>query len=180
MNETDRNRALSVLRDSHAALMARLASIDEHAWGSRAGEMAWSVGDVVEHLAATERSSGKLLLTRLGIDPIQDPARPNESDLSGRDEDVWRWVADGTQQREAPEFVRPKGRYATREEAEDALSAARSDIIRFAEATTLDLRGRAAPHPALGLIDGVQWLLFLAAHTVRHTRQIERMLARTG
>jgi len=27
-------------------------------------------------------------------------------------------------------------------------------------------------HPALGALDGYQWVLFLAAHGVRHTKQI--------
>jgi hypothetical protein len=37
---------------------------------------------------------------------------------------------------------------------------------------TVDLRGYAAPHLVMGQLDGVQWLLFAAAHTERHTRQI--------
>ena len=37
------------------------------------------------------------------------------------------------------------------------------------------LRDRFAPHPFAGMIDGYQWILFLAAHTDRHAAQIEEI-----
>jgi hypothetical protein len=36
----------------------------------------------------------------------------------------------------------------------------------------VDLRGVAVPHPVFGLLDGVQWLFFAAAHTERHRAQL--------
>ena len=35
-------------------------------------------------------------------------------------------------------------------------------------------------HPALGPLDGYQWVLFLAAHSVRHTKQILELKASAG
>jgi hypothetical protein len=32
-----------------------------------------------------------------------------------------------------------------------------------------------APHPTFGLLDGCQWLLYLAAHTERHLVQLARI-----
>jgi hypothetical protein len=48
------------------------------------------------------------------------------------------------------------------------------------ERTVVDLRGFCAPHPALGLLDGKQWLLFVAAHVERHTRQILEIKEQPG
>ena len=46
--------------------------------------------------------------------------------------------------------------------------------------TSEPLRDRFAPHPFAGMIDGYQWVLFLAAHTDRHAAQIEETLGRLG
>ena len=37
--------------------------------------------------------------------------------------------------------------------------------------------GHSVPHPALKTIDAYQWLLLLAAHSARHTAQIEEVKA---
>jgi hypothetical protein len=53
-----------------------------------------------------------------------------------------------------------------------AFDADRAVLLRYAGSTTDDLRARLAPHPIAGPIDAYQWLLFLGAHTKRHTAQI--------
>jgi hypothetical protein len=42
------------------------------------------------------------------------------------------------------------------------------------------LRDWFAPHPFAGIIDGYQWILFLAAHTDRHAEQIEATRSKLG
>jgi hypothetical protein len=36
------------------------------------------------------------------------------------------------------------------------------------------------PHPALQTIDGYQWVLLLAAHSARHTAQIDEVKGAAG
>jgi hypothetical protein len=44
-----------------------------------------------------------------------------------------------------------------------------------------DLRGHSTPHPALQRdLDAFQWVLLLAAHSARHTAQIEEVKASPG
>jgi hypothetical protein len=175
----DYSRALTALRESRDSLRAELSRIDDSGWGYRPPSGSWTVAEIVEHLAAAERSSAKLL-ARLVADPVEAPATTTDADMSAGDNLLWERVADSPTPREAPEFIRPKGRYATRAEAETALDLARDQVISLAENATVDLRRRVAPHPALGIIDGVQWLLFLAAHLKRHVRQIHRLANEAG
>jgi hypothetical protein len=51
----------------------------------------------------------------------------------------------------------------------------RAANIEFARTTQESLRGRFYPHPLVGMIDCYQWLLFLAAHTERHSAQMEEI-----
>jgi hypothetical protein len=61
-----------------------------------------------------------------------------------------------------------------------AFEASRARTLDYARNGQVDLRGHAAPHPALGVIDGYQWLLFLSAHCSRHTAQILEVKAAPG
>jgi hypothetical protein len=45
--------------------------------------------------------------------------------------------------------------------------------------STPDLRAHVVAHPALGPLDGYQWILTVAAHTERHTKQILEVKADT-
>jgi hypothetical protein len=45
-------------------------------------------------------------------------------------------------------------------------------VIEWAGNTDLDLRSCGCVHPVFGLMDGVQWLLFLYAHTERHRGEL--------
>ena len=53
-------------------------------------------------------------------------------------------------------------------------------MLDFARATDADLRALVVPHPALGELDGVQWLLFVAYHTDRHAAQLGELGAVSG
>jgi hypothetical protein len=72
---------------------------------------------------------------------------------------------------DAPGLVRPGEDAMSRSEAVAAFVAARSRTIELARTTSADLRVRFMENPALGLLDGYQWLLFVGAHTERHTAQ---------
>jgi hypothetical protein len=79
-----------------------------------------------------------------------------------------------------PAQVMPSGRWPDFEELLRQFEAARERTLRFAAVTQADLRSRAFPHPFLGPLDCYQWLLFLAAHCERHSRQVEEVKADPG
>ena len=73
---------------------------------------------------------------------------------------------------EPPHVATPTGTWTDRSVALadlDASVQAFMDDARFEEA---DPRTVGRPHPVFGLLDGHQWLLFAAAHTLRHHAQV--------
>jgi hypothetical protein len=80
----------------------------------------------------------------------------------------------------SPTFATPRPDVGLPTVLED-MRAAR-EVLRAAIATGdgLDLTLVKTPHPALGEIDLYQWVLFVAHHDVRHTKQIARVLERLG
>lgn len=165
-------------------LKEAIAAIPDDRWLMAGEADAWSPAQIVEHLALTEGSTLRLLTTR--FDAGAEPRAPaswaperSRDEISQRDADIVTRLGDLGEKRKAPEMVSPTGRFATREEAVSAFAQARGGAIAFAaQATEEELRKRVAPHPAIGPIDGIQWLLFLAFHGDRHAVQLEAIVPR--
>ncbi len=70
---------------------------------------------------------------------------------------------------QAPEPFHPTGQ--TLQKGLDRFLDGREKIAAFLQANS-DLRNYSVPHPALGPLDGYQWMLAVAGHSARHTLQI--------
>src|SRR5262245_63236982 len=80
-------------------------------------------------------------------------------------------IPDRSRKAKAPEPLVPTGRWST-PEALDHFQQSRANTIQYLQSTP-DLRGHAtAENPFQQPMDGYQWLLFIAAHSERHTKQI--------
>lgn len=156
------------LRQTGQEFTSSLAGLSPEAWRFRSAPDRWTIGETAEHIALVE-SSILRLTGKLAQHPLPEADRAAQK---ARDFMVTNAMFDRTTRRPAPESVRPTGRFSDPLQASDAFATARAAIIEWLTTTELDLRGLAMPHPALGLLDGKQWMLFAAAHCQRHTRQI--------
>src|SRR3970282_381407 len=127
---------------------------------------------IVEHLALSE----DFFLMGLIKDRVLKAPAPNEPrDLRALDDQVLALVADRNIPAKAPETVAPAGKFASPQKALQALLERRARTLEFLK-NTPDLRAHAADSP-LGKMDAYQWLLFISAHTERHTKQLLEALA---
>ena len=86
-------------------------------------------------------------------------------------------MVDRSHKAQAPEILRPTGRWATEAELTKAFEASRKANMDYIKTTNDDLRDHFFDHPVFGTLDGYQWLLLLSAHSARHTEQIEEVKA---
>jgi len=70
-----------------------------------------------------------------------------------------------------PGLREPTG-LASQEESVAAFAASMQAILDWYDTVDVDLRECARVHPAFGVFDGAQWLLFVAVHTQQHRGQI--------
>jgi hypothetical protein len=75
------------------------------------------------------------------------------------------------------DLAEPKGRFATRTEGIAALVQIHDELVAWGRGTAADLRAYGLPHPVFGVFDGVQWMLFAAAHTDNHLPQLRALRA---
>ena len=109
---------------------------------------------------------------------MTSPAAPAKRDpVKGKDEMILERVPLRSHKAQAPEFLKPTNRWATREELVAAFEKSRSATIDYVRSTNDDLRDHFGLHPTLGTLDAYQWILLISAHSERHTKQIEEVKA---
>ena len=109
---------------------------------------------------------------------MQGPPTPEKhAEVKATDEMILAKVPDRSRKVQAPEFLQPTGRFASREATTKAFEEARAKTMDYVRTTNDDLRDHFGPHPMLGTIDCYQWILLISAHSERHTKQIEEVKA---
>lgn len=136
----------------------------------------WSIAGVAEHIVATETIFEPMIQ---GILASGDDANAMpDSTLS--DDRVVSVMADRSQKYQAPEVAQPTGKFSTAEDILAAFDAQRARTIEMVESSEIDLRTVYGDHPALGTLDGAQWILFVASHADRHIDQMQQVVDHSG
>lgn len=169
----DRAAAVKYLEDTRQAFLKAIDGLTEAQWKFKAGADRWSIAEVAEHIAISEDTILGMITGKI----LQAPAPTGQRTA---DEKVIAGLTDRSQKFQAPEILKPVNKWATREELTNAFNASRDKSIEWVKTTKEDLRAHATPHPAFGSLDAHQWVLLLAAHTARHTAQIEEVKQQTG
>ena len=165
-------RQLLVLNEIHATgdgFLAALEGITEAEWDFKPAPDRWSANETAEHTTLVLQSITKMVTTTL----LTKPLPPRESAPRVTDDQIIARLFDRSTRRQAPDTTHPTGRYGGRGSTIEVFTSTREQLDAWVRRTEADLRQYGSPHPVLGTLDGVQWLLFAAAHTERHTRQIK-------
>ncbi|MCF6410385.1 DinB family protein [Pseudalkalibacillus salsuginis] len=160
---------MSVFEEGRKELMGVIDEIPEDLVHSRVSVNSWSVLEILEHLVLIEKVITKQCehLICQGVD-TETPDHPVYR--SGKRYPVV----------EAPEYVRPIGRYRSMDEAKIALQQSRNKLIQVLEDIedpTL-LERRAFSHPVFGPMKLTQWIDFIGYHERRHIDQIKEIIKR--
>jgi uncharacterized damage-inducible protein DinB len=170
----EREFALKSLQTTHDKFLQSIAGLSQKQWTFKPGPDRWSIAEVSEHITVSE--SGLLGLVQKRV--MASPAAPEKREqVKGKDEIILQKVPDRSHKAQAPEFLRPTGRWATEADLTRAFEESRKVTMDYVRTTNDDLRDHFFDHPVFGTLDGYQWLLLLSAHSERHTAQIEEVKA---
>ena len=175
LSQKDRDAAIKYLESTRAKFLASIDGVSEAQWTFKPGPDRWSIAETAEHIAVSETTILQLVTERILKSPNvpADPARATDAK-------VIEVITDRSGKAQAPEMLKPTNRWPNKEALAKEFEAARARTIDYVRTTKDDLRGHAMAHPALQSIDGYQWVLLLAAHSARHTAQIEEVKAAAG
>jgi uncharacterized damage-inducible protein DinB len=170
----ERDFALKSFQTTRDNFLKSIAGLSQKQWTFKPAPDRWSVAEVAEHITVSE--SGIFGLVQKQI--MSSPATPDKRvQVKGKDEIVLEKIPDRSHKAQAPEFLRPTGRWATEADLTKAFEDSRAATMEYIRTTNDDLRDHFFDHPVLGTLDGYQWLLLISAHSARHTAQIEEVKA---
>ncbi len=169
----ERRFLIEELKESKTGLQKSVKGITDKQLNFKADEENWTIKECLQHIALAENN-----LWNIADATLKKTPNPREkADIKVKDEDVVTLLATRDKKLQAPESFKPvKASWKTTEETLDAFKDKRMEIIKYAKTSTADMRNHVLQMP-IGNIDAYQMLLYISAHTKRHTLQIEEVKA---
>ena len=170
-SENDKTFLLNYFQETFDRLQTLTQGLSREQLHFKPAEDRWSISQCLEHIVLTERA---LLdnVKELGERPA-NPERKGEVEIT--DSDLVAGLTDRSSKAQAPESLQPEGNYKNPKRAIRDLKKERKQITALLDNNSEeDLRNRVSDS-FLGAMDLYQSFLFIAAHTARHTAQIEEV-----
>jgi len=169
VTQADKDRALAYLESTKKGVVDATKGLSDAQWNFKPAPDRWSIAEVMEHLAAAEdmiRGMDQEQVMKTPAIPPRDPA-----ELQKIDAGVMAQVPDRSHKISAPEPLRPTNRFGSPADAEKHFVESRAVTEEYLK-TTPDLRAHATDSPMGVKLDGYEWVLLIAAHSERHTKQM--------
>ena len=168
----ERKFAKEFLKDTRTDLVKTVKGLSEAQLKFKAAPDRWSVEDCMKHIAAAEMGLRQYL-----DNTLKEPATPEKrSEIKVSDDDLIKMIEDRSRKAQAPKELRPENTpFKTADEALTSFKDNRDKLIDFVKNTQEDLRNHLAALP-FGKIDAYQMVLFISAHSNRHTQQIKEVM----
>jgi hypothetical protein len=168
---------MSELHATRKLFLDAVTGLSEAQWSFKPAPEVWSVAECAEHIAVSEDALFQNVTEKI----MKTPADPSKrAEVKGREQQVLTGTVDRSQKFQAPEFLRPTHRWPDRQALIDHFKESRDRAIAYIENTQDDVHDHFGPHPAFQLLDAYQWILFISAHSNRHTLQILEVKANSS
>jgi hypothetical protein len=163
----ERAVVIDLFERSRSELEALVAATPAEAWLTKPAPEKWSVGEVVEHIVLAEEGLIGMTQGMLAGAPADDwEAIATSVPL----ESLVTQVQDRSTPRQAPEGFVPKGG-TRRDELLARYAALRAKTIDWARSVATPVKQHVADTP-VGRVNAYHMMAFIAAHNLRHNRQI--------
>ncbi len=172
---TDKARLVQHLERSRDLFLKSVEGLSEAQWSYKPAPDKWAIPECAEHIAAAEP------LIRGAVEKsLAAPAKKAMlKQQKVTDDIIVSAIVDRSKKFNAPEPLAPTNRFGSPAAAVEAFRTEREETMKIAQADK-DLRKYATQHPGFGMLDAHGWMLFLSAHTERHTLQIEEVKSMDG
>jgi len=174
LTQADRDRGVQYLEQTRDAVAASVKGLSDAQLKFKAAPDRWSVAETLEHIAKAEDFIFQNVTDKI----MKAPAGPADRDTAKIDAMVLAMIPDRSHKAQAPPPLVPTSSWTPAESLDHFLKS-RAKTIAFLESTP-DLREHAADSPLGQPLDAYEWLLFIGAHSERHTKQILEVKADPG
>jgi uncharacterized damage-inducible protein DinB len=171
MDPAERCTLVERLRASREIFLQAAGDVSDDQAAFRPAPDRWSIHEIAEHVAIAEYGMYRLI-TAL-YEPLDVPANPEHEEI------LFQRGLERPNKMDAPERVRPKGRYESLAKALQQFNENRERTIQYIGTCDDDLRMRATQH-LLGRLSCQECLMVLIAHPIRHADQVREVKQAPG
>ena len=171
LTSADREKGVAYLQQTEDGVATAVKGLSEAQLKFKPAPDRWSVAETLEHIALAE----DFIFQNINEKVMKAPAGAATRDRAKADAAVLAMVPDRSHKAQAPGPLVPSGRW-TPAETLARFEKSRAHTIEFLQSTP-DLRQHVIDSPLGQPLDAYEWLLFIGAHSARHTKQIEEVKA---
>lgn len=171
----DRKFAIDYFLKTKQRLLNDVQKLSEQQLNYKPDSTRWSVAQCIEHIALAENGLWQWCMMTLK----NDSATLIQPGKALANEQLIAAVTDRSKKAQAPEVLKPGNQFAGAKEALTVYLSRRDSTIQFLKTTQEPLETHYMQTPA-GTLNVFQGLLLLAAHSERHTLQIEEVMKSPG
>src|SRR3954464_923300 len=169
ISDSERKTAVDLLQQTEQGVIDAVAGLSDAQLNFKPAPDKWSVLECVKHIAITEQG-----LWQMTNGAIQQAANPEKrSEIKATDEQVVQMIESRAQKVKTTPTLEPQNTpYKSLDEALESFKTNRAKLIEYVKSTNDDLHNHVVTFPP-GSFDSYQMILFIGAHSNRHTQQIE-------
>lgn len=171
LSQADRDKAVQYLESTKKGVLEATKGLSAAQWNFKSAPDRWSIAECMEHIAASEDYIRGMVVEKVMV----APAAPGR-DVVKIDETILANVPDRSNKLQAPEPLKPTNRFGSPQLAIDHFVESRAKTEEFVKATP-GLRDHAGDSPVGTKWDAYEFVLLIAAHSERHTKQINEVKA---
>ena len=170
LTEKERSDAISYFKETQKSLADEIKGLSENQLKWKPADSVWNAAECVEHIALSEKN-----IFDWAMGTLKENADPSKrSQLKFDDDAIKKMISDRSRRVKTREGFIPSGQFGNAAQTLAVFNERREGLIKYVQSTEDDLRNHFAQSP-VGLMDTYQLLLFLAAHSKRHTLQIAEL-----
>lgn len=167
LTQADRDKAMQYLESTRQGVIDATKGLSPAQWNFKSAPDRWSVAECTEHIAAAEDFLRGLLVEKV----MKSPPRPAGEDVAAIDALVLSAIPDRSHKAQAPDPLKPTNRFGSPDGSLKHFLDTRAVTEDYLKNTN-DLREHAMMSPLGKNTDGYEFILFIAGHSERHTKQI--------
>lgn len=173
ITEQEKTFAIEHLTKTRDAFVNTIKDIDERQWYAKPGQGQWSIAECAEHLLLTEVYYFMPNIQKM----LSEGPDPSKMSLTaGRDGFGIAMMENRTFKVVGAPWEEAPGREIDKDNLIGTFLVKRNEVIEFVKNTQDPLRACFMEAPGLDTVDVYQFILYISAHTTRHTGQIEDIL----
>ena len=173
LSKDERRSSISLMKDTKSDVLKSVKGLSETQLNFRVAPDKWTVKECAYHIAISEKNLWDLM--EAGMKAPTNPEKRSEIKMT--DEQLIKMIEDRSFKVKTNEAFEPKNTpYQSLDEALESFKNRRMEHIKYLKTTTEDMRNHVVQMP-FGWIDCYQLCLMIAAHSYRHTQQVDEVKA---